>query len=137
MSNHLIYEYNYCIHDDGSIISFQLTFADQNGESKVMMPRVGPETGVCETKQFETRGAPDYIKIFTEGEYIAGFGVLFPDRSLGIIKLGKPTEGPSADINLDHHQSLAGFWGAYSDTYITELGLVVHDTICTETETVK
>ena len=76
----------------GDFISIELTFADENGENFVTLPRIGPQEGSCKEFDFDSREAPKEIRIFEELDSITGIGALYespPD--VPILKIGRPT----------------------------------------------
>ena len=123
------YEYTVCINDQTKrLISFQMTFADKMGESKIVMPLAGPETpegteGItCTSLMFENRGSAKFANIFEIGSAVSGLGIAYPPINEGddniLIKLGKAsTESVLIELNSD--QIIRGFFGSATETELT------------------
>lgn len=78
-------------------------YADEKGEETFVMPWVGPEMGDCKTEMFASRGSPDMAKLFYSKVLgrLAGLGIIYNDREIPFVALGKPSTQETASIDTN------------------------------------
>jgi hypothetical protein len=101
--------YKVCYNGDKSLRSFQLIFADQEGENQLELPRAGPEGGDCQDISYGDRQHPKWVRMFKRQNAIIGVGIVFSEEDF--LKFGLPsTDATRIVVDEGHH--LVGFYGA-------------------------
>ena len=116
------------------------------GENKIEMPRAGPDNiegaeGItCTTFMFGNRGPAQFVNIFRIDDSVSGLGIAYPaiseEESAILIKLGKASID-SVLITLDDDQLIRGFYGSATETEMTQLGVIIENTKCSQQEAQK
>lgn len=139
MAHHSPFQYYACIDSiNYYLTSLQITFADEDGADLVKMPLIGPEGGeglLCASPMFNDRGSPTEVRIFMTNSIITGLGILYPGGFEDVVLMGEASKEVMT-IVFEKDQALAGFYGATlkDSLKITQLGVIIQDTACTDRE---
>ena len=126
------YAYRECNDAQGNMKAFTIILADKNQANRKPLQQIGTveESAACEGYTFPSPfiyRAAIFTQPDKDGSKITGIRF---QSVVGVTDLGGPPDVKAEIVNFDERNQLIGFYGTYSQQYITSLGFLQHDPTC-------